>query len=201
MNLYIYIQWSATTYKPLTDEVNDTDATMVMTEATTSIMMHSPLLIVPLFSTVGVHHPAHVWVQQGPSRVQQRLHQCWWAAVHPNSNQLWRFISDLHCLCEQAAIRHTLLILHKAWFSLMHRCQQWIKTSLLFRPVTLQEKESQALEFGNSLSSSTRASASLILGIVSKARRSAPAAAKHSIWGWCQALSSLKGKYNVSPLL
>lgn len=60
--------------------------------------------------------------------------------------------------------------------------------------VTLQEKESQALEFGNSLSSSTRASASLILGIVSKAMRSA--AAKHSICGRCQALSSLEEKRN-----
>lgn len=56
--------------------------------------------------------------------------------------------------------------------------------------VTLQEKESQALEFGNSLSSSTTASASLMLGIVSKARRSGPAAAKLSVCGRCQALRS-----------
>lgn len=169
-----------------------TDTSIVMTEAVTSLMMHSPLLSVPLFSTVGVHHPAHVWVQQWPGRVQQGLHQRWWAAVHPNSDQLWRSIGNLHCLCEQAAIRHTLLILHKAESVWCTDVNNESKLVLLFRALTLQEKESQALEFGNSLSSSTRASASLILGIVSKARRSAPAAAKHSMWGWCQALSSLK---------
>ena len=55
---------------------------------------------------------------------------------------------------------------------------------------TLQERESHAFVFGNSLSSSRRASASLILGIVSKARMSASAAARHSICGRCHALSS-----------
>lgn len=35
----------------------------------------SPLLSVPLLSTVGIHHPAHVWAQQRPGRLQQRLHQ------------------------------------------------------------------------------------------------------------------------------
>ena len=60
--------------------------------------------------------------------------------------------------------------------------------------VTLHERASQALESGNSLSSSTRASASLILGIVSKAMRSAPAAAKDSMCGRCQTLSSLEKK-------
>ena len=59
--------------------------------------------------------------------------------------------------------------------------------------VTLQEKESQALVLGNSLSSSTRASASLILGIVSKAMRSAPAAARQPICGLCHTLSSFGG--------
>lgn len=59
---------------------------------------------------------------------------------------------------------------------------------------TLQEKESQAAELGNSRSSSHTACASFILGIVSKARRSAPAAAKHSTWGRCQSFSSFQGE-------
>ncbi|KAG7262519.1 hypothetical protein CRUP_000010, partial [Coryphaenoides rupestris] len=46
---------------------------------------------------------------------------------------------------------------------------------------TLQEKASQARQPGNSRRSSTRASASLALGMVSMATRSAPADTRHSI--------------------
>lgn len=84
---------------------------------------NSPLLGVPLLSAVGVHHPAHVWAQQGPGRVQQRLHQRWWAAVDSHGDQLRGPIGSLHCVSEQAAIWYTPPILtassNKAWVILI----------------------------------------------------------------------------------
>lgn len=82
------------------------------------------MLSVPVFSTVGVHHPAHVWAQQGSGRVQQWLHQRCWAAVDSYSNQLRGSVSHLHGVCERAAVRYTLPILtvfvDKTWVVLTH---------------------------------------------------------------------------------
>lgn len=64
----------------------------------------SPPLSVPVFSTVGVHHPAQVWAQQRPSRVQQRLHHGWRTAVHSYRDQLCASVGHLHCICEGAAV-------------------------------------------------------------------------------------------------
>lgn len=80
------------------------------------------------------------------------------------------------------------------WFKKHREAKLWPKLNsrqkISFSAVTLQEKDSQALESGNSVSSSTTALASLMLGIVSKARRSAPAANKPSTCGRCQSFSS-----------
>lgn len=156
----------------------------------------SPALLVPLLSTVGVNHPAQVWAPQGPGRVQQRLHQRRRAAVHAHGQQLQGPAGHLHGVCEEAAVWNAPPVLCRASRSVWSK---WIRTLdcdlfLTNSLTTLQEKESQAAVLGNSVSSSVTACASLILGIVSKARRSAPAAAKHSTCGRCQSFSSSQGK-------
>lgn len=162
-----------------------------------TLLTDSPLLGVVLPATVGVHHPAHVWAQLRAGRVQEGLHHRWGAAVDSYGEQLGGPAGDPHSLCERAAIGNACLVLkvvsdHNRSQAVTRVSKNWCYTrqKLFLSGGTLTEKDSQALESGNSLSSSTTASASLILGIVSKARRSAPAANKPSTCGRCQSFSS-----------
>lgn len=74
-------------------------------------LSHSPTLSVPLLSTVGVNYPAQVWTPQGFDGVQQRLDQCWRAAVDSYGNQLLGSVCDLDGFSKWRAIWYILLIL------------------------------------------------------------------------------------------